>query len=168
MQVTRKDDITSGPAPEAYFTGAVTIERLQDTSAPSRVNAVRVSFPPGARTAWHTHPLGQLLIVVEGEGWARTEGEEKHVLRPGDTVLIRPGNAIARATDSHAMVHIAVQEPSTALPPTGRTRQRTPITLPYACVRQGPRAGSVRMCKTGPRAARRHRPEQRGGCGART
>jgi quercetin dioxygenase-like cupin family protein len=111
MEVTRKEDMAAGPAPEAYFTGAVTIDRMQDSAAPSRVNAVRVRFSPGARTAWHTHPLGQLLIVVEGEGWARTEGEEKHTLRPGDTVWIPPGERHWHgATDTSAMVHIAVQE----------------------------------------------------------
>ena len=111
MKVTRKDDIAAGPAPAAYFTGTVTIERLQDSAAPSRVNAVRVHFAPGARTAWHTHPLGQLLIVVEGEGWARTEGEDKHVIRAGDTVWIPAGERHWHgATHESAMVHIAVQE----------------------------------------------------------
>lgn len=111
MKVTQKDEITSGPGPEAYFTGSVTIERLQDSTEPSRVNAVRVTFAPGARTAWHTHPLGQLLVVVEGEGWARTEGGAKHVIRPGDAVWIPPGERHWHgATDGSAMTHIAVQE----------------------------------------------------------
>lgn len=111
MKVTRRAEIGSSPAPAEYFTGAVTIERLQDASAPSRVNAARVTFPPGARTAWHTHPLGQLLIVTEGVGWARTEGEEKHVIRAGDTVWIPPGERHWHgATDASAMTHIAVQE----------------------------------------------------------
>jgi quercetin dioxygenase-like cupin family protein len=111
MKVTRKAEIGSGPASADYFTGAVTMERLHETASPSRTNAVRVTFAPGARTAWHTHPLGQLLIVVDGEGWARTEGEEKHVIRAGDTVWIPAGERHWHgATDSSAMTHIAVQE----------------------------------------------------------
>jgi quercetin dioxygenase-like cupin family protein len=111
MRVTRKAEIGSAPAPADYFTGTVTMKRLHDAAAPSRVNAVRVTFAPGARTAWHTHPLGQLLIVTEGVGWARTEGQEKHVIRAGDTVWIPPGERHWHgATDTSAMTHIAVQE----------------------------------------------------------
>lgn len=111
MKVTPKAEIASGPGPAAYFTGDVVIERLQEAAAPSRVNAVRVTFQPGARTAWHTHPLGQLLVVTDGEGWARTEGEPKRVIRPGDTVWIPPGERHWHgATDGTAMTHVAVQE----------------------------------------------------------
>lgn len=111
MKVTPNSDTASGPGPAEYFTGDVLIERLQDAAAPSRVNAVRVTFQPGARTAWHTHPLGQLLVVVAGEGWARTEGEDRHVIRPGDTVWIPPGERHWHgATSGTSMTHIAVQE----------------------------------------------------------
>jgi len=111
MNITRKTDIASGSAPAAYFTGDVSIERLHDTTAPSQVSALRVTFPPGARTAWHTHPLGQVLLVVDGEGWARTEGGTKQVIGPGDTVWFPPGvRHWHGATSTTAMTHIAVQE----------------------------------------------------------
>ncbi|NKX44958.1 cupin domain-containing protein [Roseicyclus persicicus] len=111
MKLTPKAEIPTGPGPAAYFTGAVTIERLHETAPPSRSNAVRVTFPPGARTAWHTHPLGQLLIVTEGEGWAQTEGQPRLVLRPGDVVWIPPGERHWHgATAQSAMTHVAVQE----------------------------------------------------------
>ena len=111
MKLMRKVDAPAGPGPAAYFTGEVTIERLHDHAAPARADAARVSFAPGARTAWHTHPLGQLLIVVAGEGWARTEGEDKLVIRAGDVVWIPPGERHWHgATDTSGMTHIAVQE----------------------------------------------------------
>ena len=111
MKVTPKAEIPAGPGPEAYFTGAVTHARLHETAAPSRTNASRVRFAPGARTAWHTHPLGQLLIVVDGQGWVCAEGGEKQVIRTGDTVWIPPGERHWHgATADSAMTHIAVQE----------------------------------------------------------
>ena len=111
MKLTPRAEIPTGPAPAAYFTGDVTIARLHDTAPPARAAAVRVTFVPGARTAWHTHPLGQLLIVTEGEGWARTEGQPRLVLRAGDVVWIPAGERHWHgATADTAMTHIAVQE----------------------------------------------------------
>jgi quercetin dioxygenase-like cupin family protein len=111
MKLTPAAAIPTGPAPAAYFTGAVTIARLHDPAPPSPAAAVRVHFPPGARTAWHTHPLGQLLIVTDGEGWAQTEGQARLVLRPGDVVWIPPGERHWHgATADTPMTHIAVQE----------------------------------------------------------
>lgn len=94
-----------------YFTGAVRIERLIQTAAPARVAAASVTFQPGARTAWHTHPLGQMLIVTEGLGWAQREGEPKEEIWPGDVVWFPPGEKHWHgATATSAMTHIAVQE----------------------------------------------------------
>jgi len=111
MKVTPKAQISSGPAPADYFTGTVMMEQLHKATEPSRAQSVRVTFQPGARTNWHTHPLGQMLFVIEGEGWAQTEGEVKNTIRPGDVVWIPPGERHWHgATDGSAMVHIAVQE----------------------------------------------------------
>lgn len=101
--------IDQGPAD--YFTGAVRIERLMQADAPARVAAASVTFEPGARTAWHTHPLGQMLIVTAGLGWAQREGGPKEEIRPGDVVWFPPGEKHWHgATATGAMTHIAVQE----------------------------------------------------------
>ena len=99
-------------APKEYFTGAV----LQDpivaaVNAPSRVLAASVSFEPGARTAWHTHPLGQTLYVISGVGRVQTKGGPIREIRPGDTVWIPPGEKHWHgAAPTTAMTHIAVHE----------------------------------------------------------
>lgn len=94
-----------------YFTGGVRIERLIQTEAPARVAAATVTFQPGARTAWHTHPLGQTLIVTEGLGWAQREGGPKEEIWPGDVVWFPPGEKHWHgATATSSMTHIAVQE----------------------------------------------------------
>ena len=101
--------IDQGPA--EYFTGTVRIERLIQADAPARVAAASVTFEPGARTAWHTHPLGQTLIVTEGLGWAQREGGPKEEIRPGDVVWFPPGERHWHgATATSFMTHIAVQE----------------------------------------------------------
>ncbi len=101
--------IESGPAD--YFTGTVRIERLSQADAPARVAAVSVTFAPGARTAWHTHPLGQTLIVTSGIGWTQREGGPKEEIRPGDVVSFAPGEKHWHgATATTAMTHIAIQE----------------------------------------------------------
>lgn len=94
-----------------YFTGAVRIERLMQAEAPARVAAASVTFEPGARTAWHTHPLGQMLIVVSGLGWAQRAGGPRQEIRPGDVIWFAPGEKHWHgATATSAMTHIAVQE----------------------------------------------------------
>jgi quercetin dioxygenase-like cupin family protein len=94
-----------------YFTGEVRIEQLIQAEAPARVAAASVTFAPGARTAWHTHPLGQTLIVTAGLGWAQREGGRKEEIRPGDVVWFPPGEKHWHgATAATAMTHIAVQE----------------------------------------------------------
>jgi quercetin dioxygenase-like cupin family protein len=99
-------------APKEYFTGTV----LQDpiiasAMTPARVVATRVAFEPGARTAWHTHPLGQTLYVLSGVGRAQTKGGPVREIRPGDTVWIPPGEKHWHgASPNNAMTHIAMQE----------------------------------------------------------
>jgi quercetin dioxygenase-like cupin family protein len=94
-----------------YFTGAVRIEPMFDAKAPSRTSAGKVTFSPGARSAWHTHPLGQTLIVTEGEGWIQEWGGPVRIMRKGDIVSIPPGvKHWHGATSTTSMTHIAVQE----------------------------------------------------------
>ena len=98
-------------APKDYFTGTVWQDPIIAASAPARLMATRVTFEPGARTAWHTHPLGQTLYVVSGVGRLQTEGGPVREIRPGDTVWIPPGEKHWHgAAPSTAMTHIAVHE----------------------------------------------------------
>jgi len=111
LRVARKGEQPTRKGPEEYFTGAVTIEPLFPASEPARATANIVSFEPGARTAWHTHPLGQRLIVTAGVGWVQEWGGPVHEIRPGDVVSIPPGRKHWHgATDTTAMSHIAVTE----------------------------------------------------------
>jgi quercetin dioxygenase-like cupin family protein len=98
-------------APQDYFTGTVWQDPIVTTEAPARLIAVRVSFEPGARTAWHTHPLGQTLLVISGAGLFQTEGGPVVEIKPGDTVWIPPGEKHWHgASPSNGMSHIAMQE----------------------------------------------------------
>jgi quercetin dioxygenase-like cupin family protein len=98
-------------APKEYFTGTVLQDPIIVTEAPARLASTRVSFEPGARTAWHTHPLGQTLIVTFGLGWAQREGGPVEEIRPGDVVWFPPGEKHWHgATPTTAMTHIAIQE----------------------------------------------------------
>ncbi|WP_127112556.1 (R)-mandelonitrile lyase [Shimia sediminis] len=98
-------------APENYFTGCVRMDPVIDSHPPSRVNALRVTFEPGARTAWHTHPLGQTLHVLSGVGLYGVRGERPRVMRAGDTVWIEPGvEHWHGAAPNVAMEHLAIQE----------------------------------------------------------
>ncbi len=111
MKITRETDISAGPGPADYFSGEVSIIPLQQPTQPARTGALRVRFAPGARTAWHTHPLGQTLIVTDGEGWAQTEGQPKQVIRPGDVISFAPGERHWHgASADKPMEHIAIQE----------------------------------------------------------
>ncbi len=99
----------SGPAD--YFSGTVVIDPIVEAPEPSRVRALRVSFAPGARTAWHTHPLGQTLYVLSGIGRYQTLGAPVQTIRAGDTIWIPPGEKHWHgAAPDNAMVHIAIQE----------------------------------------------------------
>jgi len=94
-----------------YFTGTVRIDPLFEAPDPARVRGARVTFEPGARTAWHTHPLGQMLIVTSGRGWAQRWGGPIEEIRPGDVVSFPPGEKHWHgATPTTTMTHIAIQE----------------------------------------------------------
>jgi quercetin dioxygenase-like cupin family protein len=111
MEIRRVGSRPSRSGPAEWFTGTVRMDPLADASAPSRVAAVSVTFERGARTAWHTHPLGQTLIVTAGRGWTQREGGPKEEIRPGDVVWIPPGEKHWHgATATTGMTHIAIQE----------------------------------------------------------
>ncbi|MGB5865644.1 MAG: cupin domain-containing protein [Sulfitobacter sp.] len=98
-------------APAAYFTGNVRMEPVISTPAPARLRGVTVTFDAGARTAWHTHPLGQTLIVTAGEGRVQREGGPIEHIKTGDTVWFEPNEKHWHgAAPSIAMTHIALQE----------------------------------------------------------
>jgi len=111
MEIKRSGSQPSGKGPAEYFTGSVRIDPLISPPEPSRVAMALVTFEPGARTAWHTHPFGQTLIVTAGFGWAQREGEERQEIRQGDVVYFLPGEKHWHgATATTAMSHIAIQE----------------------------------------------------------
>ena len=111
MQIRRAGTQASRRGPEEYFTGAVRIDPLFDAAAPARTGCASVTFEPGARSAWHRHPLGQILIVTSGCGWVRSEGGAKEEIRPGDVVWCPPGEKHWHgATPTTAMTHVAVLE----------------------------------------------------------
>jgi quercetin dioxygenase-like cupin family protein len=97
--------------PAEWFTGTVWIDEIVTGTAPSRLKANRVSFEPGARTAWHTHPMGQALHVVAGLGRVQLKGQPPQEIGPGDTVWIEAGEVHWHgAAAGHTMVHLAMQE----------------------------------------------------------
>jgi quercetin dioxygenase-like cupin family protein len=111
MKITRTGTQPSGRGPAEYFTGAVRIDPLFQAPEPARVGGASVTFEPGARTAWHTHPLGQTLIITAGFGWVQREGGPVEEVRPGDVVWFPPGlKHWHGATPNTAMTHIAIQE----------------------------------------------------------
>ena len=111
MEIRRVGSRPSGRGPAEWFTGSVRMDSLVDASEPARVAGTMVTFEPGARTAWHTHPLGQTLIVTAGCGWAQREGGPVEEIRPGDVVWITPGEKHWHgATATTGMTHIAIQE----------------------------------------------------------
>ena len=111
MQITRSGAQPSAQGPAEYFTGTVRIDAPFAGSEPARIGGATVTFEPGARTAWHTHPLGQTLIVTTGLGWVQREGGAVQEIRPGDMVWIAPGEKHWHgATSTTAMTHIAIAE----------------------------------------------------------
>jgi quercetin dioxygenase-like cupin family protein len=111
MQITRAGSQPSTKGSADYFTGTVRIDPVFPVREPSRVSAGSVTFEPGARTAWHTHPLGQTLIVTTGLGWVQREGGPVEEIRPGDVVRFAPGEKHWHgASPTTAMSHIAIQE----------------------------------------------------------
>jgi quercetin dioxygenase-like cupin family protein len=111
MDIKRSGAQPSSKGSADYFTGAVQIDPLFEAPAPARVRGARVTFEPSARTAWHTHPLGQTLLVTAGCGLAQRWGGPIEEIRPGDVVWFPPGEKHWHgATPTTAMTHIAIQE----------------------------------------------------------
>lgn len=111
MDIKRSGSQPSGKGPAEYFTGSVRIDPLFQVSDPARPIVISVTFEPGARTAWHAHPLGQILIVTAGSGLAQRRGGPVEEIRPGDVVWIPPGEEHWHgATPTTAMMHIAIME----------------------------------------------------------
>jgi quercetin dioxygenase-like cupin family protein len=115
-QETQMDIKPTGSRPSEigsaeYFTGSVRLDPVVSAPEPARIRAATVTFEPGARTAWHTHPLGQTLLVLSGTGLAQTQGGPVKPLRPGDTVWFAPGEKHWHgAAPDCAMTHLAIQE----------------------------------------------------------
>ena len=119
MKITRVGSQASAKGPADWFTGTVRVDPLFQTPEPARAQGAHVTFEPGARTAWHTHPLGQTLIVTAGTGWTQCEGDERVEIRAGDVVWCPPGHKHWHgATERTAMSHIAVQEALNGSPVT--------------------------------------------------
>jgi quercetin dioxygenase-like cupin family protein len=111
MNIQRAGSQGSGKGPDDWFTGAVRIDSPFKGVEPARVSGAIVTFEPGARTAWHTHPLGQTLIITAGCGWAQRAGGAVEEIRPGDIVWFPPGEKHWHgASPSTAVTHIAIQE----------------------------------------------------------
>jgi quercetin dioxygenase-like cupin family protein len=111
MEITRSGSQPSKAGSTEYFTGLVRIDPLFQAPAPARVVGASVTFAPGARTAWHTHPLGQTLIVTGGCGWAQREGGPVEEIRPGDVIWFAPGEKHWHGgASTSGMTHLAIQE----------------------------------------------------------
>ena len=111
MEIKRSGSRPSAKGPAEYFTGAVHIDALVEAPEPARVRGASVTFEPGARTAWHTHPLGQTLIVTSGLGRVQRWGGPIEEIRPGDVIWFSPGEKHWHgAAPTNAMSHIAIQE----------------------------------------------------------
>ncbi len=111
MKISKAGTQPSGVGPADWFTGSVRVDPLFQAPDPARVAGAHVTFEPGARTAWHTHPLGQTLIVTSGTGWVQREGSAIEQIRPGDVVWFEPGERHWHgATATNGMTHIAIQE----------------------------------------------------------
>ena len=111
MEITRNGSQPSGKGPADWFTGAVGGETPFQAPDPAHTPGASVTFEPGARTAWHTHPLGQILIVTSGFGWVQAWGGPVEEIRPGDVVWFPPDEKHWHgATPTTAMTHIAIQE----------------------------------------------------------
>jgi quercetin dioxygenase-like cupin family protein len=111
MEILQSAARASRKGSAEYFTGTVWVDEIVRAAEPSRVRLFRVSFEPGARTAWHTHPVGQVLHVLTGTGLVQREGEPVRPIHPGDTVFIAPGERHWHgAGPQNTMVHLALQE----------------------------------------------------------
>lgn len=111
MDIKRNGSQPSNKGPAEYFTGTVRLDSPFQGSDPARISGAVVTFEPGARTNWHTHPLGQTLLVTAGRGWVQREGGTTEEIHPGDIVWFAPGEKHWHgATSTTAMTHIALQE----------------------------------------------------------
>ena len=111
MKIIHSGSQPSQPGPENYFTGRVRIDARFQATEPARVGGATVTFEPGARTAWHTHPLGQTLIITQGRGWLQECGKQIQEMNVGDIVWISEGiKHWHGATPDTAMTHIAIAE----------------------------------------------------------
>jgi len=111
MEIKRIGSEASTKGPVEYFTGTVRVDPLFKTNAPARATGASVTFEPGARTAWHTHPLGQTLIITAGCGWVQRDGGPIEEVHPGDVIWFLPGEKHWHGgTQTTAMTHIAIQE----------------------------------------------------------
>src|SRR5438876_5990890 len=111
MEIKRCGSQPSGKGSPEYFTGTIRVDPLFEASEPARVRGASVTFEPGARTAWHTHPLGQTLIITSGLGWAQRWNGPVEEIRSGDVVWFSPNEKHWHgATPTTAMTHIAIQE----------------------------------------------------------
>jgi quercetin dioxygenase-like cupin family protein len=119
MDIKRTGSRPSGRGPAEYFAGSVRIDPLFDAPEPARARAAHVTFEPGARTAWHIHPLGQTLIVPSGLGWVQREGGLVEEIRPGDVVWFDTGEKQWHgATTTTSMSRLAIQEALNGSPVT--------------------------------------------------
>ena len=117
MKIIKIGTQESGKGPAEYFTGSVRVDPLYNPPEPSQLTTALVTFEPGARTAWHTHPLGQTLIVTAGTGWVQREGGPVEEIHPGDVVYFEPDEKHWHgATDKTGMSHIAIQEKQNGTP----------------------------------------------------
>lgn len=111
MSIVRNGEQASITGAPTNFVGAARIDPLFPVRTPSRVSAGYVTFQPGARSMWHTHPLGQTLVVTAGSGWVQEAGGEKHSIKPGDVIWTPPGvKHWHGATSTTGMTHMAIQE----------------------------------------------------------
>ena len=111
MEIKRSGSQPSGKGQAEYFTGSVRIDPLQHANEPARVGCASVTFEPGARTAWHSHPLGQTLIVTAGCGLVQSWGGASEKIRPGDVIWAPPGEKHWHgATETTAMTHLSIVE----------------------------------------------------------
>ncbi|CAM3573339.1 cupin domain-containing protein [Rouxiella silvae] len=119
VKITTNGTAASQAGPDHYFTGKVRIDSPFSGSGEARIGGATVSFEPGARTAWHTHPLGQTLIITFGRGWLQEEGEEILEMNPGDVIWIPAGiKHWHGASPENAMTHIAIAESLNGSPVT--------------------------------------------------
>ncbi|QFT86089.1 Cupin domain protein [Halomonas sp. THAF12] len=119
MLIQRAGSVEAIEGPSDYFTGKVRIDRIFNAPDPSRIGVAVVNFAPGARTNWHTHPVGQILLVTDGVGWTQCEGGPKTEIRPGDLIWCNCGRRHWHgATDTTALQHVAIQEAENGSPVT--------------------------------------------------